>query len=40
MAIGAFEDDTISVVFSYLGTQGLSVISMRNANRSERIILP
>ena len=39
MAIGHFKDETISVVFAYLGTEGLSVISMRKADRNERSVL-
>ncbi|WP_243430112.1 BrnT family toxin [Acetobacter sacchari] len=36
MAIGPFSDGTISVVFVALGTEGLSVISMRPASPKER----
>ena len=39
MAIGHFEGKTIAVVFSYLGAEGLSVISMRKAGRNERTVL-
>lgn len=36
MAIGRLADGTIAVVFAFLGSQGLSVISMRRADRNER----
>lgn len=36
MAIGPFLDGTIAVVFITLGTEGLSVISMRPASQKER----
>ncbi|SNS20783.1 hypothetical protein SAMN06295912_102269 [Sphingomonas laterariae] len=36
MAIGRLNDGTIVVIFATLGTEGLSVISMRRANRRER----
>lgn len=36
MAVGQFEDTVIAVVYQQLGTQGLSVISMRHASRKER----
>jgi uncharacterized DUF497 family protein len=36
MAIGRLRDGTIAVVFGFLGTEGISVISMRVANRKER----
>lgn len=39
MAIGIMNDGTIAVVFAQLGSEGLSVISMRKANRSERSLL-
>ncbi|ADO42393.1 BrnT family toxin [Ketogulonicigenium vulgare] len=39
MAIGKLADGTIAVVFATLGTQGLSVISMRHASKKERAIL-
>lgn len=35
-AVGVFADTVISVVFKPLGTEGLSVISMRHASRKER----
>ncbi len=35
-AIGKFQDGVIVVIFATLGTEGLSVISMRPANRRER----
>lgn len=36
MAIGAFEDEVITVIFCRLGAQGLSVISMRPASIKEK----
>ena len=39
-AIGRFEDGTIAVVFFVLGSEGLSVISMRPASRKERTMMP
>lgn len=36
MAIGPMLDGVIAVVFIVLGTEGLSVISMRPASRKER----
>lgn len=39
MAIGRLEDGTIAVVFVYLGTEGISVISMRVASAKERKVL-
>jgi len=36
MVIGRLNDETLAVVFAALGTQGLSVISMRPASRKER----
>ncbi len=39
MAIGRMDDGTIAVVFSHLGNEGLSVISMRRADRAERSLL-
>lgn len=39
MAIGRLRDGTIAVVFMFLGTQGISVISMRTADRNERKVL-
>lgn len=35
-AIGRLRDGTLSVIFLKLGTQGLSIISMRPANMRER----
>ena len=35
-AIGRLEDGTVSVIFVRLGTEGLTVISMRMANPGER----
>ncbi len=39
MAIGRLNDETIAVVFALLGTEGVSVISMRPASRKERSLL-
>ncbi len=39
MAIGRLADGTVAVVFSALGTEGISVISMRPASRKERDLL-
>jgi uncharacterized DUF497 family protein len=40
MAIGMFEDRAIiSVIFAPLGTEAISIISMRKASRKERSIL-
>ena len=39
MAIGRMNDGTIAVVFAVLGTEGVSVISMRPASRKERSLL-
>lgn len=35
-AIGRFQDGTIAVIFATLGTQGISVVSMRPASKKER----
>ena len=39
MAIGKLANDVITVVFAYLGTEGLSIVSMRKADRNERRLL-
>ena len=39
MAIGRLGDRTIAVVFATLGTEGVSVISMRPASERERSLL-
>lgn len=39
MAIGRLADGTIAVVFATLGTEAVSVISMRPASRKERNLL-
>ena len=39
MAIGRLADGTISVVFAVLGTEGISIISMRPASKKERSLL-
>jgi uncharacterized DUF497 family protein len=36
LAVGAFAGRLISVVFRPLGTEGISVVSMRRASRKER----
>lgn len=36
MAIGRLADGTVAVVFATLGTEGVSVISMRPASQRER----
>lgn len=38
-AMGRFADGTIAVVFAALGTEGVSVISMRPASKKERSLL-
>lgn len=40
MAIGRLADGTISVVFALLGSEGISIISMRRASKKERSLLP
>lgn len=40
MATGRLADGTISVVFALLGTEGISIISMRPAGKMERAFLP
>ncbi|MFB9947339.1 BrnT family toxin [Rhizobium puerariae] len=35
-AVGLFGDDLITVIFKLLGTEAISVISMRRASRKER----
>lgn len=39
-ALGSHGSDLISVIFQPLGTEGLSIISARPANRTERRLLP
>ena len=39
-AIGRLADRTLSVVFATLGSEAISVISMRPASRKERSLLP
>lgn len=39
MAIGRLDDGTIAVVFARLGTQGISIVSMRVASAKERRVL-
>ncbi|NKN35362.1 hypothetical protein HFC70_03240 [Agrobacterium sp. a22-2] len=38
-AVGKLDDGSISVIFMTLGSQGLSVISMRPANVKERSLI-
>jgi uncharacterized protein len=38
MAIGVLSNDVIVTVFARLGSQGLSIVSMRRASRKERKI--
>lgn len=38
-AIGRLKDGVAAVIFMHLGTQGLSVISMRTAHARERTLL-
>jgi len=38
-AIGRLADGTVSVIFMTLGTEGLSVISMRPARKDERNLI-
>ena len=39
MAIGYLDDEAIIVVFKTLGTEAVSVLSMRPANKTERRLL-
>lgn len=39
MAIGRLDDGTIAVVFTTLGTEAVSVLSMRPASKAERRLL-
>lgn len=39
MAIGRLDDQTLTVIFARLGIEGLSIISMRPARRTERMLL-
>lgn len=39
MAIGQFAEGIVAVVFAVLGTEGVTVISMRPASRKERELL-
>lgn len=38
MAIGDFQETIIAVVFAMLGSEAVSIISMRHASRKERAI--
>ena len=38
-AIGWFDDNPLTVIFRPLGTEAISVISMRRASRKERLLL-
>jgi uncharacterized protein len=39
MAIGVRRNGVIAVVFGRLGSEGISIISMRDASRKERSLL-
>lgn len=39
LAIGRLADGSIAVVFATLGTEAISIVSMRRANRAERRLL-
>ncbi|ASP85609.1 BrnT family toxin [Sinorhizobium meliloti WSM1022] len=39
MAIGVLRNGVIAVVFARLGSEGISIISMRDASRKERSLL-
>ena len=39
MAIGVLRNGVIAVVFAHLGTEGISIISMRDASQKERNLL-
>ncbi|MFC0806447.1 BrnT family toxin [Sinorhizobium meliloti] len=39
MAIGVLRNGVIAVVFGRLGSEGISIISMRDASRKERSLL-
>lgn len=39
MAVGRLAEETVAVVFATLGTEGVSVISMRPASAKERSLL-
>ena len=39
MAINVMDDDVLAVVFGRLGSEGISIISMRRASRKERTLL-
>ncbi|MGR6466577.1 BrnT family toxin [Rhizobium sp. PAMB 3182] len=39
MAVGLFRSTAIAVVFSVLGSEAISIVSMRPASRKERRIL-
>jgi uncharacterized DUF497 family protein len=39
VALGRLDDGTIAVIFAMLGTEGVSVISMRPASRRERMLI-
>ncbi len=39
MAIGRFADGTIAVIFARLGIEGVAIVSMRPARKSERRLL-
>lgn len=39
MAVGILENSVVAVVFTRLGSEGVSIISMRPASRKERSLL-
>ena len=39
LAVGRLSDGTVVVIFAYLGTEAISVVSMRHASRQERRML-
>jgi uncharacterized DUF497 family protein len=39
LAIGRLADGSIAVVFATLGTEAISIVSMRRANRAERRLI-
>jgi uncharacterized DUF497 family protein len=39
MAVGRLQDGILAVIFVFLGREGISVISMRAADRKERAML-
>ena len=39
LAVGQFADGTIAVVFALVGSEGISIISMRPANKLEKRLI-